>query len=191
MSEHMESRSLPVDVGDNTAFETILRSTQPELKILLQAWLHRHGYAPISRRGYLYAEGSVPVLLVAHLDTVHRELVRDICYNADQTVVMSPQGIGGDDRAGVWMTLYILQHVRCHVVFCEDEEIGCVGARKFSRRKQLPRVNYIVEMDRRGAMMLCFIAAIILLLPSIFASSGLNSRMDPAAIFLTSHRAWM
>ena len=150
MSEHMESRSLPVDVGDNTAFETILRSTQPELKILLQAWLHRHGYAPISRRGYLYAEGSVPVLLVAHLDTVHRELVRDICYNADQTVVMSPQGIGGDDRAGVWMTLYILQHVRCHVVFCEDEEIGCVGARKFSRRKQLPRVNYIVEMDRRG-----------------------------------------
>ena len=124
----MESRSLPVDVGDNTAFETILRSTQPELKILLQAWLHRHGYAPISRRGYLYAEGSVPVLLVAHLDTVHRELVRDICYNADRTVVMSPQGIGGDDRAGVYMALRILEQARCHVLFCEDEETGEVLA---------------------------------------------------------------
>ena len=49
------------------------------------------------------------------------------------------------------MALHILEQVRCHVVFCEDEEIGCVGARKFSRRAQLPQVNYIVEMDRRGA----------------------------------------
>lgn len=142
---------IPADAAGNDTFETILRATQPELKALLQDWLQRQGYTPVSRRGYLYAAGSVPVLLVAHLDTVHRESVRDICYNAEQTVAMSPQGIGGDDRAGVWMALYILHRVRCHVLFCEDEEIGCVGARRFTRSTLRPQINYIVEMDRRGA----------------------------------------
>lgn len=136
---------------ETSTWEAILRATQPELKTCLHRWLEQNGFTPVSRDGYLYAAGGVPVLLVAHLDTVHREPVRDICYNADRTVAMSPQGIGGDDRAGVWMALHILEQVRCHVVFCEDEEIGCVGARKFSRRAQLPQVNYIVEMDRRGA----------------------------------------
>lgn len=136
---------------ETSTWEAILRATQPELKTGLQRWLEQNGFAPVPRDGYLYAAGSVPVLLVAHLDTVHREPVRDICYNADRTVAMSPQGIGGDDRAGVWMALHILEQVRCHVVFCEDEEIGCVGARKFVRCLQLPQVNYIVEMDRRGA----------------------------------------
>lgn len=136
---------------ETSTWEAILRTTQPELKTCLHRWLEQNGFTPVSRDGYLYAAGGVPVLLVAHLDTVHREPVRDICYNADRTVAMSPQGIGGDDRAGVWMALHILEQVRCHVVFCEDEEIGCVGARKCSRRAQLPQVNYIVEMDRRGA----------------------------------------
>ena len=74
-----------------------MRATQPELKTCLHRWLEQNGFTSVSRDGYLYAAGSVPVLLVAHLDTVHREPVRDICYNADRTVAMSPQGIGGDD----------------------------------------------------------------------------------------------
>ena len=106
---------------ETSTWEAILRATQPELKTCLHRWLEQNGFTSVSRDGYLYAAGSVPVLLVAHLDTVHREPVRDICYNADRTVAMSPQGIGGDDRAGVWMALHILE------------------------------VNYIVEMDRRGA----------------------------------------
>ena len=150
MNERTENRSFPANIEDTAAFETILRKTQLELKTLLQDWLHRRGYTPVSRCGYLYAAGSVPVLLVAHLDTVHQEPVRDICYNAEKTVAMSPQGIGGDDRAGVWMALYILERVSCHVLFCEDEESGCVGARQFVRHKWAPQVNYIVEMDRRG-----------------------------------------
>lgn len=142
MNERTENRFFPANIEDTAAFETILRKTQPELKTLLQDWLHRRGYTLVSRSGYLYAAGSVPVLLVAHLDTVHQEPVRDICYNAEKTVAMSPQGIGGDDRAGVWMALYILERVSCHVLFCEDEESGCVGARQFVRHKWAPQVNY-------------------------------------------------
>ena len=51
-----------------------------------------------------------------------------------RAVAMSPQGIGGDDRCGVWMILQILRTANCHVLFCEDEEVGCVGAKKFTKR---------------------------------------------------------
>lgn len=132
-------------------FETVLRLKQNKLKKALETGLSKAGYTPVSKKGYLYAAGTVPVLLVAHLDTVHLEPVRDICYTYDGNIVMSPQGIGGDDRCGIWMILQIIRRVNCSVLFCEDEEIGCVGARKFTQSGQMPNVNYIVEMDRRGA----------------------------------------
>ena len=108
------------------------------------------GYHTTSRHGYLYAPGEVPVLLVAHLDTVHPQPVQLICYSENRRIAMSPQGIGGDDRAGVFMILQIIQKVRCHVLFCEDEETGGWGAQLFTKSGIRPRVNYLVELDRRG-----------------------------------------
>lgn len=131
--------------------EAILKKTQKELKRALRAELVKLGYKPKVRRGFLYAAGTVPVLLVAHLDTVHRQSVSIICYSRDGRVLMSPQGIGGDDRAGVYMVLQLLQTHRCHVLFCEDEECGGIGAREFVDSGIAPKVNYIVEMDRRGS----------------------------------------
>ena len=49
------------------------------------------------------------------------------------------------------MILQILRTTKCHVLFCEDEEVGCVGAKKFTKGSLRPRVNYIVELDRRGS----------------------------------------
>ena len=132
-------------------FETILRLPQMELKKRLKAELKSRGYHITDKPGYLYAGGTIPVLLVAHMDTVHRQPVEQICYSADGAVTMSPQGIGGDDRCGVWMILQILHTASCHVLLCEDEEIGCVGAKKFTRGSLRPQVNYIVELDRRGS----------------------------------------
>ena len=48
------------------------------------------------------------------------------------------------------MILRILQEAKCHVLFCEDEEIGGQGARKFERSSIRPVVNYLIELDRRG-----------------------------------------
>ena len=132
-------------------FETILRLPQMELKKRLKAELKSRGYHITDKPGYLYAGGTIPVLLVAHMDTVHRQPVEQICYSADGAVTMSPQGIGGDDRCGVWMILQILHTASCHVLFCEDEEVGCVGAKKFTSGSLRPQVNYIVELDRRGS----------------------------------------
>lgn len=131
-------------------FETILRLPQMELKKTLKAELKSRGYPITDKPGYLYAEGTIPVLLVAHMDTVHRQPVEQICYSADGAVAMSPQGIGGDDRCGVWMILQILRTTNCHVLFCEDKEVGCIGAKKFTGGSLRPQVNYIVELDRRG-----------------------------------------
>jgi len=65
--------------------------------------------------------------------------------------MMSPQGIGGDDRAGVYMILRLIQSCHCHVLFCEDEETGGHGARAFTKSGIKPDVNYIVELDRTGS----------------------------------------
>lgn len=129
----------------------IFRWTQPELKKRLKSHLSQNGYNPISRDGFLYAEGELPVLLVAHLDTVHKEPVRDIVYRKGGREIWSPQGIGGDDRCGVYMILKIINELRCHVLFCEDEECGGIGADKFVASGIIPNVNFIVEMDRRGS----------------------------------------
>ena len=56
-------------------FETILRLPQMELKKRLKAELKSRGYPVTDKPGYLYAEGTIPVLLVAHMDTVHRQPV--------------------------------------------------------------------------------------------------------------------
>ncbi len=135
---------------DINAFTTILQKTQSELREYLNGCLQELGYTTSNKRGYLYAPGSVPVLLVAHLDTVHRHIPSIICFSEDKRYIMSPQGIGGDDRCGVYMIMQIIKEQRCHVLFCEDEEIGGRGANKFTDSSIKPNVNYIVEMDRRG-----------------------------------------
>ena len=131
-------------------FENVLRLRQPELKKVLREELLEMGYLPTSRKGFLYAPGEIPVLLVAHLDTVHYEPPSIICYSKDGRYMMSPQGIGGDDRAGVYMILQILQRVKCHVLFCEDEESGGHGAKVFTKGSIKVNVNYIIELDRKG-----------------------------------------
>ena len=131
--------------------ETILRKGQKELKRALINELQTLRYKPVVSKGFIYAEGTVPVLLVAHMDTVHTEKVKIICYSRDGNILMSPQGIGGDDRAGIYIILQLLKTHHCHVLFCEDEECGGVGAGCFASSGITPDVNYIVELDRRGS----------------------------------------
>jgi len=124
----------------------ILKHSQPSLKKALADHLKERDI--INSDGFLYSSGDIPVLLVAHLDTVHRRVKRIIKHG---DILTSPSGIGGDDRCGVYMILEIIKKVNCHVLFCEDEESGAVGARKFIQSGIIPDINYIVELDRRGS----------------------------------------
>lgn len=147
MAERMKHDIMGMSISH---FESILKMTQRELKEHLVQQLRAHDYEPVCKSGFLYAEGTVPVLLVAHLDTVHTHRPDIICCSEDGRYLMSPYGIGGDDRAGVYMILMLMRECHCHILFCEDEELGGVGARKFTNSKLRPEVNYIVELDRRG-----------------------------------------
>lgn len=131
-------------------FIKICKMPQAELKKYLCKKLRKtHGEVEW-RDGFLYAKGDFPVLLVAHMDTVHKEVVRDVICNDGK--ISSPQGIGGDDRCGIYMILEIVKRYNCSVLFCEDEEIGGVGATKFTKSDCSLDVNanYIVELDRKG-----------------------------------------
>lgn len=130
-------------------FDKVLKLKQPELKTHLRKELKSIGYAPVEADGYLYAEGTVPVLLIAHMDTVHTKPVSAICKSSDG-IWMAPEGIGGDDRCGIYSILQIVRHYNCHVLFTEDEEHGCIGAGKFCKSDIAPDIRFIIELDRKG-----------------------------------------
>lgn len=134
-------------------FIDICKMTQKELKAALVSVLKTFGYKPVVKDGFIYAEGTVPVLLAAHMDTVHKERCSIICSSQNGDCIMSPQGIGGDDRCGIFMILETIKELRCSVIFTEDEEVGCVGAGKFCKSGIKPGVplNYIIEFDRKNA----------------------------------------
>jgi hypothetical protein len=134
--------------GQKMKLRKCLKLSQHDLKRALKSELQRAGYRPVTAPGYLYAKGTTPVLLVAHLDTVHKKLPTVI--NDNHGILSSPEGIGGDDRAGVYAILEMLD-LRPHVLFCEDEEIGGIGAKRFASSSIEPDVDYIVELDRMGA----------------------------------------
>ena len=132
-------------------FEQMAKMTQPALKAALAAELANMNFGPRAGDGFVYAAGKLPVLLVAHMDTVHDKPPETICRSDGGRIIMSPEGIGGDDRAGCYMALEVIKKRRCHVLFCEDEEAGAAGARKFVAGGIKPAVNFIVGLDRRGS----------------------------------------
>ena len=145
-------------------FESICKMTQHEVKTYMKGYLASKKYKVIDQDGFLYAKGTVPVLLVAHMDTVHKEQCKEI-INVNGKL-SSPQGIGGDDRCGVFIIMNLVKKLKCSVLLCEDEETGGVGARKFTdavyerndnngniiKEKYIEHldVNYMIEFDRKG-----------------------------------------
>jgi hypothetical protein len=106
---------------------------------------------------YLVAAGDIPVCLVAHLDTVFdsQKESKEIYYDDEKGVMWSPQGLGTDDRAGVFAILKILQSgYRPYIIFTQDEETGGLGAKALVHRfRKLPwkKLKYMIELDRRGS----------------------------------------
>lgn len=133
-------------------FKKILKMTQKELKSFCAFELRKYYKKIDNRKKFIYCKGELPVLMVAHLDTVHKETPKDIFHDQEQNVMWSPQGIGGDDRCGIYAILTLLKRgLRPHVLFTCDEEIGGVGASEFSKSGiPLDNVKYLIELDRRG-----------------------------------------
>lgn len=136
-------------------FMKICRKSEMELKGWLEKLLKAKYKEVVNEDGFLYARGNAPILLTAHMDTVHKEKCKEIVVEKldGETILSSPQGIGGDDRCGVWIIRQILTKTkyRPYVLFCEQEEVGGVGSEKFTRTDyvdELKEMKYLIELDR-------------------------------------------
>ena len=140
------------DEKEFKSFKTLAKLSQLNLqKALYKMLLHLYpkGQVAITKE-YVYAIGEIPVCLVAHLDTVFPTSPVEIFYDRQANVIWSPQGLGADDRAGVFAIVKILSlGLRPHIIFTTDEEIGAIGAEELS---VLPcpfkNCKFIIELDR-------------------------------------------
>ncbi len=138
-------------------FESILKAkTHGEVAEIVQKALP-DGYSRVD--GGLYTlfvspqDVSVPTVVV-HSDTVHVASPEVIIVRDGK--VWSPQGIGGDDRAGVYGALVAVNEcsVKPHFLLTDQEECGCRGARAFIQgphAELLRDSKFFLSLDRQGA----------------------------------------
>lgn len=135
----------------------IIKPSQDKLFSLLQNTFA--GNSVTCENNFILVKGVAPILLVAHLDTVHQYSVETICKSDDGNILMSPQGIGGDDRCGVFALLKIYESakIKPYLLFTCNEEIGGIGAKSFAsafKYNLIPcnfdSVKLIIELDRKG-----------------------------------------
>lgn len=106
-----------------------------------------------STKSYIIAEGTIPICLIAHMDTVFPKPPSEVYYDQKKHVIWSPQGLGADDRAGVFAIMKIVQEgLRPHIILTTGEEVGAIGATMLV--KVFPRapfeIKYMIELDRQG-----------------------------------------
>ena len=141
---------------DLVLFEHIAGASQSVLKKILGDYLKKIYKSEniIETEEYICAKGNIPIALVSHLDTVFKVVPTEIYYDKHKGVLWSPQGLGADDRAGVFAILKIINSgLRPHVIFTTDEEIGGIGASILGMDGcPFEDLRFMIELDRRGDM---------------------------------------
>lgn len=97
------------------------------------------------------------VVIVAHIDTVHDDTIEkriQVLNNGGE--LWSPDGLGADDRAGVWAGLELFYSMpepyRPILLLTDEEEKGCHGAMEANRlfRAELLDISFFIELDLPG-----------------------------------------
>lgn len=140
--------------NDLKLFKNLLEASPEKLMRMLNRILCGR-YSNLTYTGdYLYAIGDIPIGLVAHVDTVFPEPPEDIYYDREKGVMWSSQGLGADDRAGVFAILKIIQSgLRPTIIFTTDEEVGGLGAAQLVKdfpECPISELKYLIQLDRRG-----------------------------------------
>ena len=114
------------------------------------------------------------VTVVCHIDTVydHRKgeewnsvthkwekidrSRRRVMFDQKHKVAWTPDGLGADDRAGVFGCFSLMSKIDVdnmpNFLFCDEEEIGCHGAKEAAKSlKEILRESlFFIELDRRN-----------------------------------------
>lgn len=97
-------------------------------------------------------------VVVAHLDQVQNDHSRDFQALVVGDIILgysqksrSQQGLGADDKNGIWVALKcLLKYDVIKVAFFVSEEIGCVGSGA-ANMSFFADARYVLQCDRRGA----------------------------------------
>ena len=99
--------------------------------------------------------GAYPCI-VAHLDQVQKRHSRDFKAIETEDILFgySPghrrrEGLGADDKNGIWIALKCLEKYGClKVAFFVSEEVGCIGSRN-ADMDFFEDTRFVIEPDRR------------------------------------------
>lgn len=136
------------------SIEIFFQLKEDTLLKTMHEFLKKHYKTIHLTKEFLIAVGELPVALVAHVDTVFTYPPEDVYYDRVKNVMWSPDGLGADDRAGVYaITQIVKSGYRPTIIFTTDEEIGGLGARALiDSYKEAPTdLKYIIQVDRRGS----------------------------------------
>ena len=126
-----------------------VRQTVPDAKI------------ECDKPGNLYitkGKSSTFPCIVAHMDQVQERHSKDfIAYEAEDIIIgFSPkhkeqQGLGADDKCGLWIGLKCLQKFDClKLAFFVGEEVGCKGS-GLADMAFFDDCRFVIEPDRKGS----------------------------------------
>lgn len=138
---------------DYQLFKNLCGLSQKSVRKTMLSLLKSKYKTIYATKDYIMAIGDVPIALVAHMDTVFTSPPLNIYYDREQGIMWSPDGLGADDRAGVFGIIKIVQNgLRPTIILTTDEEKGGLGADCLIRDfKEAPvKLNYIIQLDRRG-----------------------------------------
>jgi tripeptide aminopeptidase len=133
----------------------------------LQQWLESHHISFYTDRlGNIYATKGVTdtgyfPAVCAHMDTVHKIIPfsvveEDGLFVAHDTHTGQRTGLGGDDKAGIFVCLELLEsQPALKAAFFVDEEIGCLGSRE-ADPAFFENVGYCIEFDSPNNDILSF-----------------------------------
>ena len=155
-----------------------MKGNLPTLRDLLQArkedvtkYLSRICNKKSESFWYKKSPAQKAVTLVCHVDTaigdtdsywdnkafkhVTAKVRRRIFFDKHAQVFLGPDGLGGDDRAGVFGLLRVYtslpDELKPNLLFCDEEETGGKGARDAAKAlTELKDSLMLIELDRRG-----------------------------------------
>lgn len=137
---------------DYGLLERLVALTQQELHKTLSVYLKSQYTTVITKKDYTVAIGDIPIALVAHMDTVFSHPASEVFYDQRKGVLWSPDGLGADDRAGIFAILQIVKSgLRPSIILTTDEERGGLGAQELAKQKcPIPNLKYMIQLDRHG-----------------------------------------
>ena len=145
-----------LDRRDVDFMETLIKSNEKTTMGLVDKLLKKYYDKVELTFDYIYAEGDIPIALVAHMDTVFEKdalyAQREVYYDRTKNTMWCDKGGGFDDKAGIFAIFQILKSgLKPHVIFTTDEECGGLGAAALSAIPMpFKELKYIIQLDRRG-----------------------------------------